>query len=294
MQAFDVVGIDGSDIAADAVRWAAADAALHRAALRLVCVVAGGADDADDGMPTSPNVLGVIENERRRWLSQAAELAATVAGDVAITQELRHGKPAAVLVEESAGARRVVVGTRGLGDATGVKRALGSTAETVAMLAQCPVVVVPASRTDPGVARTRPVVVGVDGSAVSERALEVAFEEASVRRVPLVALHVWSDTAIDEWFALDAERDWDAIEAREGMLLAERLAGWQEQYPDVQVQRVVERDRPVRFLALHGADAQLIVVGSRGRGGLTGMLLGSTSRALVHSAPCPVLVVRAG
>ncbi|QIZ33493.1 universal stress protein [Saccharopolyspora sp. ASAGF58] len=294
MQAFDVVGIDGSDVAADAVRWAAADAALHRAALRLVCVVAGGADDAGDGMPTSPNVLDVIVNQRRRWLSQAAELAATVAGDVAITQELRHGKPAAVLVEESAGARRVVVGTRGLGDATGVKRALGSTAETVAMLAQCPVVVVPAARTDPGVARTRPVVVGVDGSAVSERALEAAFEEASVRRVPLVALHVWSDTAIDEWFALDAERDWDAIEAREGRVLAERLAGWQERYPDVRVQRVVERDRPVRFLALHGADAQLIVVGSRGRGGLTGMLLGSTSRALVHSAPCPVLVVRAG
>lgn len=293
MQAFDVVGIDGSDVAVDAVRWAAADAALHRAALRLVCVVAGGADDAGDRMPTSPNVLDVIENERRRWLSQAAETAATVS-DVAITQELRRGRPAAVLVEESAGARRVVVGTRGLGDATGVKRALGSTAETVAMLAQCPVVVVPAPRTDPDVARTRPVVVGVDGSAVSERALEAAFEEASVRRVPLVALHVWSDTAIDEWFALDAERDWDAIEAREGMLLAERLAGWQEQYPDVQVQRVVERDRPVRFLALHGADAQLIVVGSRGRGGLTGMLLGSTSRALVHSAPCPVLVVRAG
>lgn len=294
MREFDVVGIDGSDVATEAVRWAAADAALHRAALRLVCVVAGGTDGAGDELPMSPSVLEVIENERRRWLSQAAELATAVAGDVSITQELRHGKPAAVLVGESAGARRVVVGTRGLGDATGVKRALGSTAETVAMLAQCPVVVVPAARPDPDAARTRPVIVGIDGSSVSEHALGVAFEEASVRRVPLVALHVWSDTAIDEWFALDAARDWDAIEAEAGLLLAERLAGWQEQYPDVQVRRVVERDRPVRFLALHGTDAQLIVVGSRGRGGLTGMLLGSTSRALVHSAPCPVLVVRAG
>jgi nucleotide-binding universal stress UspA family protein len=245
----------------------------------------------DAGDASTRNTLRAVEDERRRWLAQAANLATTVAGDVEVTQELRRGKPAAVLVEESARTRRIVVGTHGLGDVTGVSLALGSTAETVAMRAECPVVVVP--RLEQEIARSRPVIVGVDGSRVSEPAVAAAFAEASVRGVPLVAVHVWSDNAIDEWFALDADRDWDSIEAKETMALAERLAGWQEKYPDVRVQRVVERDRPVRLLVLHGADAQLIVVGSRGRGGATGMMLGSTSRALLHSAPCPVLVVRA-
>jgi nucleotide-binding universal stress UspA family protein len=292
MHPVDVVGVDGSDAAREAVGWAAADAALHRVALRLVCVVPHGADDADE-VSMSRSVLQAVEEERRRWLSQAADLAATVAGDVEVVPELRHGKPAAVLVEESTRARRLVVGTRGLGDATGVRLALGSTAETVAMQAECPVVVVPTRRAEQDV-RSWPVLVGVDGSRVGEPALAAAFEEASVRRVSLVAVHVWSDAAIDEWFALDADRDFASIGAAEGLVLAERLAGWQEQYPDVDVRRVVERDRPVRFLVLHGADAQLIVVGSRGRGGLTGMTLGSTSRALLHSTPSPVLVVRAG
>jgi nucleotide-binding universal stress UspA family protein len=70
------------------------------------------------------------------------------------------------------------------------------------------------------------------------------------------------------------------------------MAGWQEKYPDVEVRRVVTRDRPVRCLLNHAVDAQLLVVGSRGRGGFSGMLLGSTSQALMYHAPCPLLVVR--
>ncbi|MEV0702787.1 universal stress protein [Saccharopolyspora sp. NPDC050389] len=292
MRKVDVVGVDGSQAAMEAVRWAAEDAALHRVPLRLVCAVPYGVNDA--AAPSiSQDTLEVIENERHRRLSQAVTTAAAVAGDVEITQEVRHAKPAAVLVEESTRARRVVVGTRGLGDATGVKLALGSTAETLAMRAACPVVVVPVRGGPKPAERSLPIIVGVDGSPVSEPALAVAFAEATVRRAPLTAVHVWSDDAIDEWFDLDADRDWGSIEAKEGMALAERLAGWQEEYPDVQVERVVERDRPVRFLVLRGARAQLIVVGSRGRGGVTGMMLGSTSRALLHAAPCPVLVVRA-
>lgn len=112
-----------------------------------------------------------------------------------------------------------------------------------------------------------------------------------MRGAPLVAVHVWSDVAVDEWFAPGA--GWEAIRVDEERVLAERLAGWEAKYPDVSVERVVARDRPVRFLVEHGARAQLIVVGSRGRGGITGMLIGSTSRALLHCAPCPVLVVRA-
>ncbi|MBY8854424.1 universal stress protein, partial [Saccharothrix sp. MB29] len=75
--------------------------------------------------------------------------------------------------------------------------------------------------------------------------------------------------------------------------LAERLAGWQEKYPDTPVDRVVVHDRPARALLDAARTAQLVVVGSRGLGGFAGMLLGSTSQALVHHAPCPLAVVRA-
>lgn len=75
-------------------------------------------------------------------------------------------------------------------------------------------------------------------------------------------------------------------------MLAESLAGWSERYPDVAVRRVLVRDRPVRALLSEAENAQLVVVGSHGRGGFTGMLLGSTSAALVQSVECPIVVVR--
>jgi nucleotide-binding universal stress UspA family protein len=123
----------------------------------------------------------------------------------------------------------------------------------------------------------------------------MAFDEASWRRAELVAVHTWLEFSSDNAYAYARQFlvDWDAIETREREVLAERLAGWQEKYPDVAVRRVVTRDRPVRCLLEHAADAQLLVVGSRGRGGFTGMLLGSTSQALIYHAPCPLLVTRA-
>ncbi len=139
-----------------------------------------------------------------------------------------------------------------------------------------------------------PVVVGVDGSPASESALAIAFDEASLRGADLVAVHTWIEFSSDSAYAYAHQFivDWDVIETRERELLAERLAGWQERYPDVTVRRVVTRDRPVRCLLEHAADAQLLVVGSRGHSGLPGMLLGSTSQALIYHAPCPLLVVR--
>jgi nucleotide-binding universal stress UspA family protein len=138
------------------------------------------------------------------------------------------------------------------------------------------------------------VVVGVDGSPAGESALAMAFDEASWRGADLIAVHTWIEFYSDSSSASAGQFlvDWDALETCERELLAERMAGWQEKYPDVEVRRVVTRDRPVRCLLEHAADAQLLVVGSRGRGGLSGMLLGSTSQALMYHAPCPLLVVR--
>jgi nucleotide-binding universal stress UspA family protein len=278
MRKANVVGVDGSESALDAVRWAANDSVLHRVPLRLISVG-----------PKAPDTAREVNGcDRDGWLSAAAQVATDAAPGVETTSEARTGNPYVVLVEESAQARRVVVGIRGLGERTGLP--VGSTAETVAMHAKCPVVVVRGRVPEP--AEVSPVIVGVDGSRVGEAAVAVAFEEASARRVPLVAVHVWMDVAVEPWFAIDDDREWAEIDETERAVLAERLAGWQEKYPDVEVLRVVERDRPVRYLVEHAKHTQLIVVGSRGRGGMTGMLLGSTSRALLHMGPCPVLIVR--
>ena len=133
-------------------------------------------------------------------------------------------------------------------------------------------------------------VVGVDGSAVSEAALVFAFDAAAARGVDLVAVHAWSSTAIDE--ALESFVEWDAGAA--DAVLAERLAGWRQKYPQVSVRRTVVRDGAARALVDASADAQLVVVGSRGRGNAVGLLLGSVSHGVLHGAHCPVAVVRPG
>ena len=123
--------------------------------------------------------------------------------------------------------------------------------------------------------------VGIDGSPASESATAIAFDEASLRGVELVALHAWSDTELWGFPGLDSS----TMQSLGEETLAERLAGWQERYPDVKVRRIVECDRPAHQLVKQSESAQLVVVGSHGRGGYDGMLLGSVSTAVVQSVP---------
>ena len=132
--------------------------------------------------------------------------------------------------------------------------------------------------------------VGIDGSPASEAATALAFDEASRWGVDLVALHAWSDVGVFPVLGMD----WRDRESEGEEILAERLAGRQKEYPDVHVQRLLVCDKPVHWLLEHSKHAQLVVVGSRGRGGFPGMLLGSVSSAIAHSASIPVIVVRTG
>ncbi|OLL76913.1 Universal stress protein family [Pseudonocardia sp. Ae168_Ps1] len=278
-----VVGIDGSASARDAVRWAAAEAVARRVRLRLVAVYTplppGHRHDMGLGPAYRAQVVGTLQEA----LTGAAALVSGI--DVDLESEIRAGYPADVLTEESRGASLTVVGSRGLGGFSGLL--VGSVAVAVAAHGGSPVLVVRGERApDAGL----PVVLGVDGSPAGEAAVGPAFEQASRRSVPLRAVHAWSDVVLDP--AVAVLIDAAALEAEEREVLAERLAGWSEKYPDVDVQRIVVRDRPAHALIAESAGAGLVVVGSRGRGGLAGLLLGSVGQALLRHADCPVLVAR--
>ncbi|WP_290048166.1 universal stress protein [Nocardia nova] len=121
-------------------------------------------------------------------------------------------------------------------------------------------------------------------------ALEWAFEEAARRKVGVTALHAWSDVPIAMQVPM---MGWDdTIRESEHAALAESIAGYSERYPDVPVHRILVPDNPVRALVDESDNSQLVVVGSHGRGGFTGMLLGSTSNAVLHSVECPLVIVR--
>lgn len=284
-----VVGVDGSTGSTQAVRWAAGQAELWGCPLRLVHGHTEPWMHLTDRVTPQGDYRQALLNVGHDWLREAADVAAAAAPGVAVSTELISSTAGWLLIEESERARLVVVGSRGLGGFTGLM--LGSTAVALGAHAHCPVAVVRGTSMEPP--RSEPVVLGVDGSAAGEAAIGFAYEAASQRGVPLVAVHVWSDVSLAASFVPTPPMfDWPVIEDDERRLLAQRLAGWQEKYPDVEVHRVVTEGRPAYSLLQAAQDAQLLVVGSRGRGGLRGLLLGSTSQALLHHAPCPVVVVR--
>jgi nucleotide-binding universal stress UspA family protein len=283
-----VAGVDGSDRALQAVRWAAAEAARRRLPLRLVAAHTWpvGGFVGDPGLGVDPRA--VLRDAMLGHLAAAAAAAAEVVPGLTVERADVEGDPAVVLAAESERAALVVLGDRGLGGFTGLL--LGSVAVALCTRAACPVVVVRGVETDPAVPRTEPVVVGVDGSPGSEAAVAYAVDAAVLRGVPLVAVHAWRDVLVDATMAPLV--DWDAVEADEREVLAERLAGTRTEHPDLVLRKLVVRDRPARALVDESRGAQLVVVGSRGRGEVRGLLLGSVSQQLLHHAHCPVVVVR--
>ncbi|AKK27326.1 universal stress protein [Mycobacterium sp. EPa45] len=283
-----VVGVDGSTAARTAVRWAAREAATRNETLTVVTVVNPTMGTTIRGIPVmSDSYLQWQEEEARKALIEAlktVEESTQHAESVEVTTEMLTGPAAPTLVAMSENADMVVVGSRGHGTITRVL--LGSVSTTLIHHAHCPVAVIPH---DPlKVPALAPVVVGIDGSPASEAATAIAFDEASRRGVELVALHVWSDTKMLGFRV----PDWSIVQSEAVELLAERLAGWRERYPDVTVCRVVACDEPARQLVEQSRSAQLVVVGSHGRGGVMTRLLGSVSTAVVHAAEVPVIVAR--
>ena len=206
-----------------------------------------------------------------------------------VTTEACRGQAAAALVEVSARADTVVVGSRGRGSVGAA--VAGSTSLQVAAHASCPVVVVRTlSTATPTLSR---VVVGVDGSPVSSEAIGYAFAQASQREVGLTVVHAWDVEFVEGAIAVASTSDlWKRLGDEERALTAESVAGWAEKYPDVDVRTHVVRGHPVDVLVSESEGAELVVVGSRGRGGFSGLLMGSVSHGVLHRAQSPVAVVR--
>lgn len=280
-----VVGVDGSPASELAVDWAARDAHLRGIPLTLVHVL----PTIDAAMwldvPVSEEWWEARDRRSDEILADAARIANLATNDeVEVSTLAVSGNAVATLADLSKDATMVVVGCRGLGAIAG--RLLGSVSTGLVHHGHCPIAVFHTEEHATG-----PVVVGIDGSPASESAVAIAFDEASRRGVPLVAVHTYSDAVADTGFAY---ADWSMVVEQAEESLAERLAGWQERYPDVNVRRVVARDWPTKQLLEQSENAQLLVVGSHGRGGFAGLLLGSVSSALAHSSRVPVIIARSG
>lgn len=279
-----VLGVDGSATSRAALAWAAREASVRRLPVRLV-----SAWSTHYAVDTIGLAQSVVMDHCTAVLDEAQEAIAAVDPTIPVTTVTHMGSAALAIVEESVGAELVVVGSRG-------HRALpamliGATSLQVAAHAHCPVVVV---REDHHALPSRGrVLVGVDGSEASSEAVGQAFAHAARAGAELVAAHAW-EVPLTTGVVAAVAAPMDAGPAAQGAraVVARQTGPWREKYPDVRVTTVVEPGRPADLLVERSAEADLVVVGSRGHGVVAGALLGSVGHALLHAAHCPVLVVR--
>jgi nucleotide-binding universal stress UspA family protein len=285
-----VVGVDDSAEAREAAGWAADEASRRGVGLLLVSAYTVPHRGLLAYDVVSDDFAAALLAEQQRLHREIAAGLVDRHPDLPVTSAVETGHPVDVLLGRSAGAALLVVSTRERGR---FRRVIGgSVALALAGHASVPVAVIrPGTATE----RSGPVVVGVDGSANSRPAVAVAYEAAAARGVELVALHAWHDDLtfdVDENGLIGADIGDEGVRQLERALLSEELAGWSERYPDVVVRAAARKGDAITELIELSADASLVVVGSRGRGGFKGAVLGSTSQALITHADAPVIVVR--
>jgi nucleotide-binding universal stress UspA family protein len=283
-----LVGYDGSPASERAAHWAAAEAQRRRAKLRLVHVLALSVLSSPMGLAVTLQTEPLRE-AAKRLLDEVCGRIRSEQPDLVIDVVVEFGGTAPALLQEATEAVLVVVGSSGLGEFRDL--AAGSvSASHVATHAPCPVVVIPPKWESD---RAGGIVVGVDGSVTSMAAIDFAFEQAQARNATLTAVMAWHDPIrTGPGDLLPLVYDLDALEQQGAALLAESVAGHAEKYPDVVVHHELVSGHADDVLIDAGRSAELLVVGSSGRGAFRGLLLGSTSPSLVHYTPCPVAVVR--
>ncbi|GAA3141677.1 universal stress protein [Planomonospora alba] len=282
MEQIIVAGTDGSPAGTAAVEWAADDASRRGVPLRVVCAV--------ERWPYEivrfprPDLPDTLNRAAEKVLAQAEAAALRRRPGLEVTTRVLQGAPAVVLREQAEAAAALVIGSRGLGGFAGA--VLGSVSMHVAGHVHRPVVVV---RSVPPSVRGE-VAVGFDDSPACEPALAYAFEQAALRGAVLRAVYAWQLPA--HAFAPEIVYDLDGIRAEQRRVAEGRLRAWRERYPRVQLVEDVRQAHPVEALGEVSGGADLVVVGSHGRGAVGAVLLGSVSRGVLHHARCPVAVVR--
>ena len=287
-----VVGVDGSDTALGGVRWAAAFAAGHALPLTLLHVNTkpvwhfsrGSVPDELTGEP-------VGQESGDRALAAAHDLVQSAHPDLEVRPSAVRGSIATILAEASQSARLLVIGAGADGH-----RAVGGHTVRIAHRTHCPLVVwrpAVAKRTG----KPLPVVVGVDESDQSKRALAEAFDVAATLRAPLTVVHMWEIDAAVGMGDLGGQglMDWpllQVLESQQRQQMDEIVEPFTRQYRNAHVTKVFQDISPAKGLTELSREAQLLVVGSHGRGRIADAVLGSVSQNLIHHAECPVLVVR--
>jgi len=283
-----VVGVDDSPASNAAISWATRKAIERHLPLTLVHAVNSFAVT----WPQAPETADLVTWEQvtgRRILDQASKVAHDSNSDdrpLDIDTKLCLERPAPTLIGLSKRAELVVVGNRGRGALA--RHVLGSISASLVTHAHCPVAVIRATAAAWPDHAQAPVVLGTDGSASSDLATDIAFEEASRSRACLIAVHAWTDFLVEEFPRLD----WSVVEAEAQRRMIENLAGWRKLYPEVTVHLHVVRDRPAHAVVEEARSAQLVVIGSHGRGAVARTLLGSVSNAVVQAVQVPVIVAR--
>ena len=271
-----VVGTDGSRRADRAVDWAAGRAAALGLPLLILHVVPGRPTPSTPLTAVTASFEEGFHEEALERLERVVRRAHELHADLDVTGEIVEGNAAHVLAQASKEAALVVVGARGESAPVTV-RLLGGVSDQVTAYAVGPIAVIP---DEEHASPDGPVVLGVDESPEARAAMWFAFETAAERGVPVVAIHAWQDRDSREIVA----RVTDIVE---GMLTEARA-----EYPEVPVEVRVIHGKPHHELVQASKEAGLVVVGSRGIGGFTGLLLGSTSKRVLRDSHCPVVVTR--
>lgn len=287
-----VVGTDGSPRANRAVEWAADRAAARGLPLLIVLSIPElpipGRTAAAAAVQQGVDYLQEYEDEAQRHIDAVSATVRQKHPGLDIGGVLVHGNPADMLIKATEDAEQVVVGARGRRAPLSV-RLLGGVSDAVVSHAKGPVAVVSdLAEENP----TGPVVVGIDDSVPAREAARLAFEAAEVRGVKLIVVNAWDFGPYD---AFNAEI-WDRSmkEITEGLteMVQDLVAPEKQAHPNVEVEVRVVRGRPEQAIIEASKGAGLVVVGSRGRGGFTGLLLGSTSKHVLREAHAPVVVTR--
>ena len=287
-----MVGVDGSPSSKMAVRWATREAGMRNVPLSLIHVIDtppwGSLALGGGAVPLPTETGDWLKTEGAKFISTAVKVAEDSAENGARPQldtEVYFAATVPALVDLSKGANDC-------GGLPGARDAAPPSARIGQHRADPPRALSgggdPRRSTQCAGTLATAGVVGIDGSPASELATAIAFDEASWRGVELIALHAWCDADVSDIPSIE----WSAQQAVGEEALAERLAGWRERYPDVPVNPRIVFDRPARHLLDAAESSQLVVVGSHGRGGFSGMLLGSVGTAVAQAAGVPVIVAR--